>query len=67
MKERSILRMAGVKARTGLSRTAIYDGMKAGTFPQSFKRGASTCWDSQKIDEWVDREIAEANANAEVA
>lgn len=50
----SLLRLDAVEARTGLKKSAIYAGMKAGTFPQCVKLGPrASAWSSSSIDEWI--------------
>jgi len=50
----SLLRLDAVEARTGLKKSAIYAGMKAGTFPQCIKLGPrASAWASSSIDEWI--------------
>ncbi|WP_334182090.1 helix-turn-helix transcriptional regulator [Novosphingobium sp.] len=50
----SILRLAAVKARTGLSRTTIYRRMDAGTFPRSTQISPGLVgWYEADIDSWV--------------
>jgi len=49
-----LLRLEAVEARTGLKKSAIYAGMKAGTFPQCIKLGPrASAWSSSSIDEWI--------------
>lgn len=49
-----ILRRPEVEARTGLSRSAIYAGMAAGTFPACIAIGArSVGWDSNQVEAWI--------------
>lgn len=50
----SLLRLADVTGRTGLSRTTIYNRMKAGTFPAALRISAGlVAWYESDIDEWV--------------
>jgi len=50
----SLLRLAQVTARTGLSRTTIQRRMAAGTFPKSFPISAGlVAWYESDINEWV--------------
>lgn len=50
----SILRLAAVKARTGLSRTTIYRRMDAGTFPRSTQISPGLVgWYETDIDAWI--------------
>ena len=49
-----ILRLPQVRVRTGLSRSSIYNGVKAGTFPDRVQLGPRAVgWDSAAIDAWV--------------
>ncbi len=55
-----LLRLPQVIGRVGLKRTAIYDGIKLGTFPQPIRLGRRcVAWPSDVIDEWVRACIAE--------
>ncbi|MFZ6677105.1 helix-turn-helix transcriptional regulator [Undibacterium sp. Tian12W] len=54
MTQQSILRLPDVMKRTGLSRSSIYNAIKAGTFPQSVSLGARAVgWFSNLVDEWI--------------
>ena len=55
MTERTtFLRLAAVKARTGLGRSTIYRRMEAGTFPASVPISAGLIgWHEADIDRWV--------------
>lgn len=56
-----LLRLPDVIARVGLRRTAIYDGIAAGTFPAPIKLGRRcVAWPSDEIDQWVRSKIVEA-------
>ena len=49
-----LLRLPEVMQRVGLKRTAIYDRMKAGSFPKSRKLGPRyTVWIESEIDAWI--------------
>lgn len=49
-----LLRLPDVEARTGLKKSAIYAGMRAGTFPQCLKLGPrASAWPSSEIDGWI--------------
>ncbi len=56
------LRLSEVMECVGLSKTAIYRGMTAGTFPLQIKVsapfGVSVRWVKSEIDEWMDARIA---------
>jgi prophage regulatory protein len=49
-----LLRRPEVERLTGLRKTAIYDGMKAGTFPKRVKL-TTRCvgWPEHEIAEWI--------------
>ncbi len=61
---RSIYRLPTVKARTGLSRTTIYDLMQKGLFPKSRRiAGAHAVgWDSLEIEAWIAKQLGEVRA-----
>lgn len=49
-----IIRLPEVKHRTGLSRSSIYAGIKAGTFPQHISLGARAVgWTLDSILAWM--------------
>ena len=62
-----IIRLPKTKKKTGLCRTAIYDGMQAGTFPKQIPIGPRAVgWDESEIDAWIDQKIQAArNRRAE--
>ncbi len=45
-----LLKLATVKARVGLNKTAIYAGIKKGWFPKPVKIGVSSRWVESEID-----------------
>lgn len=49
----NMLTLAQVRARTGLSKTTIYAGIKAGTFPAPAKYGVASRWFESEIDAWI--------------
>lgn len=54
----SIIRRKQVEARTGLSRSAIYDRVKAGTFPAPVSIGARAVgWIEGEITDWLSAQI----------
>ena len=58
-----LLRLPQVIERVGLRRTAIYDSVRLGTFPQPIKLGRRcVAWPSDVIDGWVRARIAERPA-----
>lgn len=55
----TILRLALVKKRTGLSRSSIYSGVKQGTFPAQISLGPRAVgWLESSIDDWIQSRIA---------
>jgi prophage regulatory protein len=60
-KIRFLLRLREVQARTGLSRTSIYECIAAGTFPAPVKIAVrSVAWDSLAVDAWIAEKIGRA-------
>jgi prophage regulatory protein len=60
----NILRRKQVQARTGLSRSAIYQRVKAGTFPPQVSLGERTVgWIESEINSWLTARI-EASRNS---
>lgn len=56
----TILRLPEVKARTGLSRSAVYAQIAEGTFPKAILIGKrSVGWNSLEIQSWIEARIAE--------
>ena len=54
----TILRRKQVEARTGLSRSTIYDRIRAGTFPAPVSLGAKAVgWIGREIDTWLTAQI----------
>jgi prophage regulatory protein len=54
----SILRRKQVEARIGLSRSTIYERIKAGTFPAPISLGAkSVGWIESEIDDWLSSQV----------
>lgn len=50
-----ILRRPEVEARTGLSRSTIYQWMKDGQFPQPIKLGARlVAWRESDVNAWLE-------------
>ncbi|MGF6091972.1 AlpA family transcriptional regulator [Pseudomonas sp. 18173] len=57
-KSRRILRLPEVMYLTGYKRTAIYDLMERGEFPQCCHLGLRAIgWDSAEIDDWIDARL----------
>ena len=57
----SVLRISQVRARTGLSRSALYAAQAAGKFPKSISLGArSVGWLQSEVDAWIAERIAQS-------
>lgn len=53
--EKKLLRRPEVEARTGLSRSTLYDWMKRGAFPQPVKLGARlVAWRESDVAAWLE-------------
>ncbi len=49
-----ILRLPMVKAKTGLGRSSIYKGIKAGTFPSPVALGPRAVgWVASSVNDWI--------------
>lgn len=58
---RKFLRLPSVIEIVGIQRTAIYDRIKRGTFPEPISLGTrAVVWDSTEIAAWQDKIIEEA-------
>lgn len=56
-----ILRRRQVEAQTGLSRSAIYEGVFQGTFPRPIHIGTRAVgWLAEEVDAWIAARIAES-------
>ena len=63
----SLLRINEVMARVGLSTPTIYRRIRAGEFPKPISIGTSSRWPSDRIDAWIDQQIARSDADKAVA
>ncbi len=64
----SLWRLPLVKARTGKSRTAIYEGMRAGTFPLAVGIGArSIAWRSDQVMAFIESCVPKTTAIGKAA
>ena len=58
MVSKTIWRLPDVMARTGLSRSTIYDKMKNGEFPLSINLGPRAVgWIAEEVLDWIDKQI----------
>lgn len=55
----TILRRKQVEARTGLSRSTLYDRIRAGAFPRpvSLGGGKAVGWVEAEITDWINAQI----------
>lgn len=59
-----LLRLPDVEARTGLKKSAIYAGMRAGTFPTCIKLGPrAAAWPESDIAAWIASKIRGARGS----
>jgi prophage regulatory protein len=64
---KTILRLPAVKARTGLSRSTIYNRISSGTFVAPIKLGPhSVGWLESEVEAWIDLQITASRPLAEV-
>lgn len=58
-----LLRLPEVEARTGLKKSSIYAGMRAGTFPSCVTIGhRAVAWPESRIDAWIACRLSSAGA-----
>ncbi len=61
----TILRRKQVEARTGLSRSTIYDRIKAGTFPAPISLGEKAVgWIESEVNGWLAAQIEKSRKAA---
>lgn len=59
----AILRRREVEKRTGLCRSAIYNGIAQGTFPKPIRIGPrSSGWVASEISAWIAERVRERDA-----
>ena len=57
----TVLRLPAVKAATGLSRSTIYDRIRAGTFPKPIPlNDHAVGWLASEVGAWTQQRITEA-------
>ena len=57
-----LIRLPEVETRTGLKKSAIYAGMKSGTFPACLKLGArASAWSLSSVEAWIGERIRQAS------
>ena len=61
-----LLKRPEVTARTGLSKSALYDQVSRGVFPRPVKTSAkAAAWVETEIDAWISAKIAARDAKEE--
>jgi prophage regulatory protein len=64
MDDKKLLRLPCVLSCTGLSRSALYQKIKAKDFPSQVRLGTrAVAWDSAQIQAWIADRIARAIAD----
>jgi prophage regulatory protein len=60
-----LIRLPEALAKTGLSRTRLYEAVAAGTFPKPVKLGhnaRAVAWPASEVDDWIVARIQEREA-----
>ena len=61
MTQETFIRLEQLLKIVPVSKSWIFNGMKAGTFPQNFKIGArASVWTKSSIDKWMAKQAKEA-------
>jgi prophage regulatory protein len=61
----SILRRKAVEARSGLSRSTLYDYIRAGRFPAPVRVGSRAVgWVASEVDAWLAAQVERSRSNA---
>lgn len=58
-----LIRLPELLARTGLSRTVIYELIKAKSFPRPIKVGSASLWVDSDVSAWIERLQMARDAN----
>ncbi len=59
-----LLRLPAVEERTGLKKSSLYAGAKAGTFPAPVRLSArAVAWRESDIDRWISERAATGGAS----
>jgi prophage regulatory protein len=53
-----LLRVRDVLSRIGMSRTTLYDSIRAGTFPRPARIHGIAAWSAMEVDAWIDAQLA---------
>lgn len=54
-----LLRLKEVQERVGMSKTTIYDRIKASTFPAPVHLGTMAAWVESEVDAWIHARICD--------
>jgi prophage regulatory protein len=60
-----LIRLPEALAKTGLSRTRLYEAVAAGTFPKPAKLGPTAravAWSADEVDAWISARLADREA-----
>lgn len=63
-----LLRLPAVLERTGLSRSAVYEGMANGEFPKQVRlweraKARGVAWAEDEIQSWIDERVTESRSS----
>ena len=59
----TLIRLPRVKAKSGLGRSSIYAGVRAGTFPEPVSIGPrASAWVESEVDAWIEQRIKDSRA-----
>jgi prophage regulatory protein len=65
VKPARLIRLPEVIRQTGLARSSIYDGIRAGTFPKPVPLcGRNVAWVESEIQQWIAERIAASRGAA---
>ena len=60
-----LIRLPDTLAKTGLSRTRLYEAVAAGTFPRPAKLGPNAravAWSAEEVEDWIAARLAQRDA-----
>lgn len=63
-KPERMLKLKDVKEQVGFGTTAIYERIKAGTFPAPVKIGYASRWPESEIQDWIAKQVAAARVGS---